>query len=169
MGYYDDIAEGYNELHSKEQLKKLKLIREKLEEHGIEITSDIKLLDIGCGTGISTDLWNCDATGIDPSEGLIRQNINKGKKSRFITASAENIPFPDKSFDIVVSVTAIQNFDDIEKGLQEINRVGRGCFVLSFLKKSDKAEMIKGLIESIFDVKEAVEEEKDFIVFASRK
>lgn len=166
MGYYDDIAEGYNELHGEEQLKKLRIVKKKLEDHEIKITPGTKLLDVGCGTGISTDFWDCDATGIDPSEGLIRQNINKGKKSRLIAAHAENIPFPDKSFDIVLSITAIQNFDDVEKGLKEIKRVGKGCFVLSFLKKSEKADMIKGLIENMFDVNEIVEEEKDWIVFA---
>jgi len=164
MGYYDDIAEGYDELYSKEQLKKLKLIREKLEEHGIKITSGTKLLDVGCGTGISTDLWNCDATGIDPSKELLNQN--KGQKSKLIQAAAEDMPFEDDSFDIVVSVTAIQNFDDIEKGLEEIKRVGRGCFILSFLKKSEKADMIKGLIDGIFDVKDIIEEDKDWIIFA---
>ena len=164
MGYYNEIAEGYNELHGEEQLKKLKLIKEKLGEQGIEITSDIKLLDVGCGTGISTDFWDCDATGIDPSEELLNQN--KGKKLKLIQAAAEDMPFEDNSFDIVVSITAIQNFDDIEKGLKEIKRVGRGYFVLSFLKKSDKADMIKGLIENLFEIKEAVEEEKDLIIFA---
>lgn len=164
MGYYDEIAEGYNELHSEEQNKKLRLIKEKLGNMGIKTTRDTKLLDVGCGTGISTDFWDCDATGIDPSKELLNQN--KSQKSKLIQAVAEEIPFADDSFDIIVSVTAIQNFDDIEKGLQEIKRAGRGCFVLSFLKKSDKADVIKGLIESIFDVKEAVEEEKDLIIFA---
>ncbi len=167
MSYYDDIAKGYDELYREEQLKKLNLIREKLKEFGIDITRDTKLLDVGCGTGISTDFWNCDAAGIDPSECLLDQN--KGKKSRLIKAYAEDIPFPDNSFDIVISITSIQNFCDIEKGLQEIKRVGRNYFALSFLKNSEKAGMIKELIEKIFDVKEIVEEEKDLIVFALKK
>ena len=82
-------------------------------------------------------------------------------------AAAEDIPFADNSFDIVISITAIQNFNDIEKGLREIKRVGTGEYVLSYLKKSKKAKMIKGLIERIFNVQEVVEEEKDMIVFAS--
>lgn len=164
MDYYDQIAKGYDELYGEEQNKKLWLIKEKLIKMGINVARDTKLLDVGCGTGISTDFWNCDATGIDSSKEILNQN--KGQKSRLIQAAAEDIPFADNSFDIVVSITAIQNFDDIEKGLQEIKRVGRGCFVLTFLKKSDKADVIKRLIESIFDVKEAVEEEKDCIVFA---
>jgi len=169
MSYYNDIAEGYDELYGEEQLKKLNLIREKSKELGIDITRDTKLLDVGCGTGISTDFWNCDAAGIDPSLELIKQNKHHGKKSKLIQASAEEMPFPDDSFDIVISITAIHNFGDIEKGLQEIKRVGRNYFALSFLKRSEKAGMIKELIEKIFDVKEIVEEEKDLIVFALQK
>ena len=67
----------------------------------------------------------------------------------------------------MLSLTAIHNFDDIEKGLKEIKRVGNNLFALSFLKKSDKADRIKGLIENMFYVKEAVEEEKDYILIAS--
>lgn len=167
MGYYDEIAGSYDELYREEQLKKLELIKKKLAEHGFEVTKGTKLLDVGCGTGISTDFWDCDATGIDHSAGLLDQN--KEKKSRLIQAAAETIPFPDNSFDIVISITAIQNFNDIEKGLQEIKRVGTGEYVLSYLKKSKKAKMIKGLIERIFNVKEVIEEEKDWVVFASGK
>ena len=44
---------------------------------------------------------------------LINQN-GKGVKSKLIQVAAEDIPFADNSFDIVFSMTVIQNFDDIE-------------------------------------------------------
>ena len=56
MGYYDAIASGYDELHGEEQSKKVSLIREKLTELGISFNS---LLDVGCGTGISLEGWDC--------------------------------------------------------------------------------------------------------------
>ena len=67
MGYYDDIAEGYEELHKDEQIKKIALIK----EHFDTKPSD-KLLDVGCGTGLTTELWNCERYGIDPA---IRQQF----------------------------------------------------------------------------------------------
>jgi len=156
MTYYDQIAPGYNELHIEEQLQKLNFIAKyaKLEGNG---------LDVGCGTGISTGFFKC-SVGIDPSEELLKIAKNNYPKIRFIKANAEKLPFKDNEFDFVVSITAIQNFDNIEKGLREIKRVGKR-FVLSFLKKSGRRDMIEKLIKSIFDVKKKIEEEKDIFYF----
>ena len=69
----------------------------------------------------------------------------------------------DNEFDIVISVTAIQNFNDYKKGLDEIKRVGKDRFALTILKKAQKIDEIKSYIESIFKVKKIIIEEKDFI------
>ena len=47
----------------------------------------------------------------------------------------------------------------------EIKRVGKDRFVLSFLKRSDKKEIIDKLIRRIFKVREVIEEDKDLIYF----
>ena len=57
----------------------------------------------------------------------------------------------------------MHNFNDIEKGLSEINRVAKNKVILSVLKKSPNAEKIKQLITSIFNVEKEIEEEKDII------
>ncbi len=156
MTYYNQIASGYNELHREEQLKKLNFIAKyvKLESNG---------LDVGCGTGVSTGFFKC-SIGIDPSEELLKIARKNYPEIKFIKANAEKLPFKDNEFDFVVSITAIQNFDDTEKGLREIKRVGKK-FVLSFLKKSGKRKNIEKLIETIFQVKKRVEEEKDIFYF----
>ncbi len=157
--YYNEIASGYDELHEKEQLKKLGIVKKELK-----ITKKIKLLDVGCGTGISSD-FDCHVTGVDPSSGLLKIARKNFPKIKFIKASAEKLPFKDKTFDIVVSLTAIQNFSNLEKGLKEIKRVGRKQFALSYLKKSKKAKEIEKIIRKEFkDYKiKRIEEEKDII------
>ncbi len=160
MTYYDSIATGYEELHKEEQLKKIEVIKQFLKPK-----INDKLLDVGCGTGLTTMPWLCKRYGVDPAKKLIARAHEKNK-IEYKIAPAENIPYPDKYFDYVISITAIQNFDDIEKGLSEIKRVGKGKYVLSFLKKSKKAGMIKKLIYRMFDVKKEIEEEKD-IIFVS--
>ena len=50
--YYDKIAKGYNELHAEEQKKKLAIIKKYIQPE----KSDL-LLDVGCGTGVSSD-WD---------------------------------------------------------------------------------------------------------------
>ena len=158
MTYYDQIAQGYEELHKEEQLKKVKIIAKYLNPN-----KNDKLLDVGCGTGITTEKWNCIKYGLDPAIQLIKKGKTLRKDINFIQAEAEDIPFEENYFDFVISITAIQNFHNIKKGLQEIKRVGKGKFILSFLKKSKKKEYITKLIKTIFKVKETREEEKDII------
>ena len=164
MTYYDEISEGYDELHSAEQHQKLSVILVNLPE-GFEPGPDQNLLDVGCGTGISTTFWNCHTTGIDPSDKLIELAKNKYPAAEFKVGIAESISFPDHHFDIVISLTAIQNFKDIPKGLDEIRRVGNDRFILTFLKKSKKADSIEQEIGMRFTLVKQVEEDRDTILF----
>jgi ubiquinone/menaquinone biosynthesis C-methylase UbiE len=157
MTYYDEISSGYEELHKEEQEKKIKLIKKY-----VKVKASDKLLDVGCGTGLATEPWNCKRYGIDPSAKLLARARSKDK-IEYKLAPAENIPYPDGFFDIVISITAMQNFRDIKKGLSEIKRVGKKKFILSFLKKSKKKDFILKLIKEVFDASEYIEEEKDLI------
>jgi ubiquinone/menaquinone biosynthesis C-methylase UbiE len=161
MGYYDEISSGYEGLHKEEQLKKVKIILDKLN-----LKKADKLLDVGCGTGFYLDLFDCDVTGIDPSEKLLEKYDGN---HQVILGSAESLDFPDNSFDVVMSITAIHNFDDIEKGLKEIERVGKGKFVFSVLKRSSKYKLIERLINELFTLEETVDEDKDKIFFCIKK
>ena len=153
MNYYDETATGYNELHGEEQLNKLKIIADE-----IKVTKNTKLLDVGCGTGLSAKVFDCNITGIDPAEKLLEQAPFKK-----IKAKAESLPFKDNEFDVVIAVTSIHNFDDIEKGLKEIKRVGKDQFALTVLKKAQNADQIIEKIKNIFPVIQEIDESKDKI------
>jgi len=157
MGYYDETSRNYNELHGEEQLNKLRIIADNLK-----VKKSDSLLDVGCGSGLSSKIFNCNITGIDPSEKLLQQCPFKT-----VQASAESIPFPDHSFDIVIAVTCIHNFNDIEQGLSEIKRVGKDIFAFSILKKSVKLKEIEVLISKCFNITKRIEEEKDVIFICS--
>lgn len=156
MNYYNKISKSYEELHKEEQLKKLKIIKKYLK-----VSPEDKLLDVGCGTGLSTSPWKCKKYGLDPAEELLK--IAKEKNIICIRGRAESIPFKDHFFDIVISITALQNFTNIEKALKEIKRVGKERFILTFLKKSPKKEKMHSLILKYFNVHKIIEEEKDLI------
>lgn len=151
--FYDVTAKSYNELHGEEQLKKLRIISRYISPKKNET-----LLDVGCGTGISTKFWKCKAIGIDPAKELVKIC---GKRCR--VGKAEKLPFKDKSFDYVISITAIQNFENIEKGLKEMKRVAKGPVVLTVLKRSSKIDDIKRMIRHNFKILRQIEEEKDLI------
>jgi ubiquinone/menaquinone biosynthesis C-methylase UbiE len=165
MNYYNEISQGYEELYKEEQIKKLNFIKEFLEKLNIKIKETDKVLDVGCGTGLTTRAWpSKNRIGIDPAEKLIEKAKQKDKNSNYVIAPAENIPFKANTFDVVVSITAIQNFQDIKKGLIEIKRVSKNLIILSFLKKSEKKEFILNLIKSLFKIKDIIEEDNDIIV-----
>lgn len=157
--YYDTIAPGYDELHELEQKKKLEIVKTELD-----INKETKLLDVGCGTGISC-MFECDVTGIDPSEELLKIAEKKFPGVQFMQECAEELPFEDKSFDVVISLTAMQNFKDIARGISEIKRVGKKKFALSYLKKAEKADEIEKTINELFlkSKIKRIEEEKDII------
>lgn len=157
MNYYDEIASGYDELHKEEQLKKFNIILDK-----INIKKSDKILDVGCGTAFSFDYLIPLAkkvVGVEPSIGL----INHSKYSdKIINCGAEELPFKDDEFDWVISLTAIQNFTDIRKGLSKIKRVGKK-FALTFLKRGEHVEKIKKLMDEVFGNCQVIEEDKDLI------
>ena len=154
---YDSIAGSYNELHGEEQLNKLSIIKK-----SIKISKKTKILDVGCGTGISSD-FGCFAVGIDPSFGLLKYN-----KHLKILGAAEALPFKDNSFDYVIAVTSIHNFNDLLQSISEMYRVGKKNFVFSVLKKSGKFDVIKKAIENNFKISKEIEEEKDRIFICSK-
>ena len=100
-----------------------------------------------------------------PSKKLVDAAIRNYPGTKFHIGNAERMPYKNRQFDIVISFTAIQNFDDIQKGLDEIKRVGKDRFILTFLKKSLKREMIEGFIQKKFNIIKRIEEEKDIIYF----
>lgn len=159
MVYYNQISEGYEELHKEEQLKKLEIISKYIKPKKTEL-----LLDVGCGTGLTVERWNCIRVGADPAIGLLEKAKLKNKNIFYINSEAENLSFKDSSFDFVISITAMQNFHNIQKGIKEIKRVGRKRFVLSALKRSGKIEEIKKIVNRTFKVKKIIEEDKDLIL-----
>ena len=85
-----------------------------------------------------------------------------------LLGTAENLPFRGNRFDYVVSITALHNFKDIKKSINEMKRVGRQDFVFSILRKSGKFPFIKASLEKGFIIEKAVEEQKDTIFFCKK-
>lgn len=155
---YDTISKGYDELYGEEQIKKAKIILQ-----NISIDKEEWLLDVGCGTGVSTELFECNKIGIDPSEKLISEAV---KRIPAIVGKGEELPFNDGIFDIVICITAIHNFEDYKKGISEMKRVCKkdGKIIITILKKSEKMKEIKEEIKKELSVEKEIEEEKDIIL-----
>jgi len=118
------------------------------------------LLDAGCGTGLlfeyisNLKFANLNREfryiGLDISWKMLMQFYRKVKSSNYrvsrnlILGDIENLPFREAKFNLIFSITSLQNLQDLEKGLEELFRVGREdtALKLSILRKQLKLEEV---------------------------
>lgn len=90
-----------------------------------EVPNQCKVLDVGCNSGelmkMLKEAKNCNVKGVDISETALA--IAKSKKLNVRYADAENLPFKDKSFDVVIVREVLSHLYDPKKALSEIRRV----------------------------------------------
>src|SRR5512133_3441727 len=104
---YDDVREG-----------DIALINHFLQE--LPSDDGLNILDIGCGTGNYTDLFqkvtqtkHYRVHGIEPYEGMIGKARQKNSHIIFKQATAEEIPFENDFFDFVYMTDVIHHVPDI--------------------------------------------------------
>jgi SAM-dependent methyltransferase len=86
------------------------------------------VLDVGCGEGRFCRLLaqrGLDAIGIDPAESLIREAERLHSDGEYRVGGAEQLPFEDESFDLVVAYLSLIDIPDIKQAIHEISRVLR--------------------------------------------
>lgn len=96
------------------------------------LNASSSLLDVGCAKGFMLHdmaelIPGITVKGVDVSEYAIANAIDD-MKPHVTVADARKLPFPDKSFDVVISINTIHNLERAEcaKALREIERVSRG-------------------------------------------
>ena len=88
-----------------------------------------RVLDLGSGTGAAfQQLQNFDVTAVDPDEKMLHLNEFSNK----VIGGAENLPFPDNSFDSIYCAFVWRNINEPKKSMDEVYRVLRpgGKFIL---------------------------------------
>lgn len=84
-----------------------------------------RLLDVGCGTGALTALLGPAAVGVDPSESFVAAARARLPGIEVVRAGAEQLPFPDVSFDGALAQLVVHFMADPAAGLREMARVTR--------------------------------------------
>lgn len=85
-----------------------------------------RFLDVGCGPGAAVEHaagTGARVAGIDPSPAMVKRASKRVPSADVRVGSAEQIPFPDDSFDVVVNVSSFHHWADREAGLREVFRV----------------------------------------------
>ncbi len=108
------------------------------------------ILDIATGTGdfaiMLAKLKPKKIIGLDISKGMLEVGIKKvkdknlGELIEMILGDSENLPFEDNSFDAITVGFGVRNFENLDKGLQEIYRVLKpnGIFVVLETSQPEK-------------------------------
>lgn len=125
-------------------------IAEKMAQH-YGIKSGDKILDVGCGKGyllyeFTQAVPGVEIAGIDISEYAI-ENAKEEVKPFLKVGNAVDLPFPDKTFDFVVSILTLHNLYNYElrQALQEIERVGKQnkyIVVESYRNEAEKVNLL---------------------------
>lgn len=84
-----------------------------------------KVLDIGCGPRGSLEWADMAAerVGLDAIADAYRRLGTANHKMRYVNAPSEQIPFPDKYFDVVCSFNSLDHVDNLDQSISEIIRV----------------------------------------------
>lgn len=114
----------------------------------IAATHPDALLDIATGTGdlaftAAKKMPQTRITGVDISEGMLEIAVEKAGKLglnqqvAFRYGDSENLDFDLDSFDAIMVAFGVRNFENLDKGLEEMFRVlkpGGSVFILEFSK-----------------------------------
>jgi len=85
-------------------------------------------LDVGCGEGRfcrAIKERRIPVVGIDPTKQLIKRAKELDPLGDYRLASAEELPFPDETLDLVISYLTLLDIADFRKALREMARVLR--------------------------------------------
>ena len=151
MPQKESVKEMFNEISGKydflnhflsfgiDRLWRKRLVREILRSKPCHV------LDLATGTAdLAIELYKQGGmriTGADISEKMMtigREKIVKAGFSHAIELSygdAENLQFPDQTFDAVMIAFGVRNFENLEKGISEMKRVlhkGGNIMILEF-------------------------------------
>lgn len=101
------------------------------EDWRIQIVSQVsgKVLEVGVGTGTNLPYYpqNVELTGIDFSSGMLRYARKKAENLDFVVKllemDAQQMDFPDNTFDFVLATCVYCSVPDPVLGLKEMRRV----------------------------------------------
>jgi ubiquinone/menaquinone biosynthesis C-methylase UbiE len=103
------------------------------------LTPDMHVLDVGCGTG----RWSkylaskvASVTAVDPGEAVLAADEVLGQLSnvRIAMAPADDLPFPEQSFDVVMSIGVLHHIPDTQKAMNDcVRMVKPGGYFYTYL------------------------------------
>ena len=130
LEYWSGRAKEYSRLHMDSYRSDKRMMFAEEVAKSIPDKDDIEALDLGCGTGFMSMILldaGCSVTGIDFSQDMLalaRENLaRKGYEATFLHMRAQQLDFPDGSFDFIVSRNVTWTLEDVDEVYAEVWRV----------------------------------------------
>ncbi len=128
---YDSVSRIYDQVRAGEPEMVFHLLEEFVPQSGSRV------LDIGCGTGNNTLLFqkavDAKVFGLDPSLGMLREALTKAPQIEFVQGAAEAIPFPTGHFEMLFMTEVVHHLRGLAPAILETTRVlksgGHLCIV----------------------------------------
>jgi SAM-dependent methyltransferase len=125
LASYDRLGVGYQKVR-RPDARLGRLIEEALGDAET-------VLNVGAGTG-SYEPVGRQVVAIEPSAVMLAQHVG----SHRIRGEAENLPFPDVSFDAAMAILTIHHWRDLLRGLREVKRVARRQVIFTWDPNHDR-------------------------------
>src|SRR5262245_48176803 len=90
----------------------------------IKASDPARILDIGCGTGANMSAFSKlgPIVGIDPSNDALSFCHKRGIQT-VVSSHVEEMPFPNRAFNVVTALDVLEHVDDDLHALREIQRI----------------------------------------------
>ena len=127
----------------------LKIVRRFRDYYGL--TSDSSILDVGCAKGFILDDFihivpGVKVAGIDISSYALGEAPSDVRPFLFL-GNAKNLPFADRSFDLVISINTVHNLEleECKRAIAEIERVKKkhAFLVLDSYRNSQEEDRMR--------------------------
>lgn len=149
---YDRISRVYDIFEQPMEVMSLKKWR-------LEITKDLKgkVLEVGVGTGKNISYYpdNLNIAAIDFSDKMLMKAREKAEKLNkqveFIQMDAQDMEFPDNTFDMVFTTCVFCSVPDPIKGLKEIRRVCKPNGKIIMIEHVRSERKVLGIVMDIFN------------------
>ncbi len=121
------VAAEYDSFYRSATGESIDQIEKKLIHPFLQNLPKEMMLELGCGTGHWSEFFSragFPVTALDDSNAMLE--IAKGKKIKnvmFMKADAGSLPFSNGRFPIVASITMLEFVEDINRVMDEVNRV----------------------------------------------